>query len=384
MANVVTRKYTDADRPGFSRVRSVTYRGGDPVLPDERILRDDCIGFVCEEGQEIFGASTILDMTARKGSAQLRCGGLAAVGVVPEKRGSGIGSVMMRDMVRLLREDGFDLASLYAFRETYYRKFGYEVCGKRYRVRCPQSRLPKKDASITVRELPAKDWCSIKDCYAKFASRYASMNDRKPDQWWRTLGGDKPLQIYVAGDPIEAYAVMRLNSGFWEDQVVKEFVWTTHESYLALLGLFRSLGINKTAIEWDEPADSPLLASLLDQGIEVQLSRPIMFRMLDVSRCFTVLRPKTAGRFGMQVLDDIVPENDGMWSVQFDENKVEVSRGGAPDFVIDIRQLTQSFFGDPSLSDLARMGLVTVKNPEAFENALNLLQPEYVYCTDFF
>ena len=282
MSSFNVRPYEPRDQEGFGHVRSRVYRGGDPVLPDDRLLRDDSLGFVIESGGTIIGAATVLDMTCSRQGEMHRCGGIAAVAVLPEWRGSGAGSVLMRGMNDQLPDHGFEVASLHPFSDRWYARFGYVGLGVRLAIRCPAHQMPAFHNALPVREISAADWRHLEPVCKHFARTYNGYNLRTPDQWWRTLGGDTPLAVYVVGDPVEAYAVIRLRGDFWVDQEVREFLWTTDRGYQAMLALFKSLAMNKTAVTWTEPFDSPFCAHYLDRGSKVEWVPPIMFRKLGV------------------------------------------------------------------------------------------------------
>src|SRR5436309_7767449 len=132
MSNVIVRAYEPRDDEAFRHVRAMTFRGGEGVKPDEKLLRSDCLAYVAELNGETVAATTVIDMTATLGEHALRCAGLAAVGVLPEHRRGGIGTALMNIVLPLLRAEGFAIASLYPFSAAYYRKFDYAYCGTRY------------------------------------------------------------------------------------------------------------------------------------------------------------------------------------------------------------------------------------------------------------
>jgi predicted acetyltransferase len=381
MSEIVVRRYEPRDSDGFRHVRSVAYRNGETVTADEKLLRDDCIGYVAEVDGEIVAATTVIDMTATKHGTALRCAGLAAVAVVPEKRKAGVGTRMMSQILRLLKEEGFVIASLYPFRASFYRKFGYEFCGTRYLLNVPSQRLPAVAADLTPRLLPYENRSEIYDCYRQFCSRYAGMNLRlTEDQWWRVLGGDTPLKIYVVGDPIEGYIVLRLNSDFWNNQSVKELVFNTGRAYQSLISFFSSLAINKNAMEWREPGDSPFMSSYVDQGTTTTQEHNIMFRILDVPKALQCVKSSGKGQFNFAITDPGLPENDGPWELCFEPSGVSISRSEDADFTLTIGQLTQAFLGEPSLQALKDNFQVAAVP----DQALRFFEPQPVYCTDFF
>jgi len=217
-------------------------------------------------------------MTYSRNGLHHKCAGIAAVGVLPEWRGRQAGTALMEGLLSCVRERGFEVASLYPFRDTWYARFGFVTHGVRYEVKAP--RVPNVTSELEVLQLEPGRWDSLMPVLEAWSHRYDGINRRTPDQWWRALGGDTPLAVYVAGDPVEAYAVVRLVGDFWVPQEVKEFVWTTDRGYRALLGLFRGLAMNKTHVVWPEPADSPYLSEHFDRPVEVKLIGPAMYRLV--------------------------------------------------------------------------------------------------------
>jgi predicted acetyltransferase len=389
MANLIVREFEPKDDAGFRHVRAMVYRNGEPVKPEDTILPEDCIGYVGELDGEIVCAATVIDMTATRGEATLRCAAIAAVGVLPERRRGGYGGQLMAEMTTLLREKGIAIASLYPFRASFYNKYGYMHSGKRFEISCPSDRLPKFDSELDPVELKGEDRQRIFPCYDQFANRYSGMNRRNELQWMRILGRDNPFAVYAVGDPVEAYAVLRINSDFWEKQTIKEFAWSTGRGYRSMLSFFRSLGINKTHIEWNEPGDSPFLGFHLEQGAAVKLDRSIMFRLINVQEALRNLVCEVPGEFCLKVHDPHEPLNVGPWQVCFGLDGTQVKRTVAePDFEIGIGHLTQAFFGEPSLEQIEREGLLLngshANRKVGVEAAIRFFGHANAYCMDFF
>ena len=88
-----------------------------------------------------------------------------------------------------------------------------------------------------------------------------------------------PPFVFAAGEPIEAYAIVRLTLD--TDLSVIEFVWTTLRGYETMLGTLAGAGINRQSITWDEPSNGPFLSSKwFTRGMTAQLPNPSMFRVL--------------------------------------------------------------------------------------------------------
>lgn len=387
MAGVSVRPYEPRDADGFFEVMALTYNNGLPVENREDWVVDRD-AFVAEADGRIVGGFFAHRFTATRGAATLRCGAVAGVAVAPDMRRGGIGARMMEAYSQYANRHGITLSSLYGFREEWYRRYGYEVAGRRIRIVCPSHRLPKIESELPVKRLGPDDWPLIEPCFLKFAHSRSGVNTRAGvGQWKRVLGENKPLTIYAFGDPVESYVAISHQTAFWVEQGVSEFVWTSRRGYEAGLSFLRQLGMNKTSVAWYEPSDSPFYAQYLDQGVEVRIERPIMFRVNDVRGALAAMpvSPKAgSGSFSVQLRDQIVPENEGCWRVDYSADNVSVSRTDSAGIRMDIRQFAQVFLGDPSLGELLRHEAVEVLDDRHVEPALRFFEPLPVYCGDFF
>ncbi len=383
MSAVSVRPVQEADLDGYYNVRSVTYNDGDPIPPEQRVFKHSR-GFVAEHEGEIKGAFNILDLTCTRGDALLKCGGVAGVAVLPHERRSGVGKAMMEYWVRQARAEGIHLASLYGFSETYYRQFGYEVCGKRVKITCPGPKLPVLKHRLPLRLLSPEDWQQIDPCYQAFAHARSGLSMRNENQWMRIVSENRPLKMYVAGDPVEAYAVVSHKVDFWTTDHISEVGWSTAEGYAGLMDILRGLAVNKAGLTWFEPSDSPFLAAYLDTKVEAAIERPIMFRVCDVPEALRALKPEKFGQFSIRVRDELVPENEGPWRVAYLGNRMNVQPSEHADLEMDVTHFAQAFLGDPSFTDLLRNGFVKVNNANALVPASRLFAPLPVYCPEFF
>jgi len=381
MPQITVRPYEEKDREAFFHVRAMTFNDGRPIPVEDQVFKTTR-GFLAEIENQIAGVFVILDFTCTRGRATLRDAAVAGVAVLPEFRMSGVGGAMMKWALKHFREEGIPMASLYAFRESYYRNFGYEVCGSRVKTTLPNSRYPKIKPELPIRRLNLDEIAAIKPCYDAFCHQRSGMNIRTDNHWSRVLGKD--ISIYAAGDPVEAYILVNHQWQFWEGQSVSEFVWTSRRGYDAIVSVLCGIGINKTSVDWYEPSDSPYLYRYEDQGVKHQIERLVMYRATDVKACLEALKPDHSGTFSITIQDDLIPENRGPWRVEFSPNSVKVAPTESGEIEIPIRHFVQALLGEPSLADLARNDLINVKSLKAMQAAELLLPPNPTYCTDFF
>src|SRR5579862_6249541 len=121
MSDIVVRPYEPRDQEQTWHVRAMTYNSGRPIPVEQQVYKTST-PYVAEHKGKIVGTFVVIDMTCTRGDrAAWKTGGIAGVAVLPEERQSGVGSAMMRWALRYMREQGYVIASLYGFREPYYR-----------------------------------------------------------------------------------------------------------------------------------------------------------------------------------------------------------------------------------------------------------------------
>jgi predicted acetyltransferase len=289
---------------------------------------------------------------------------------------------MMAQSLKLFHQEGIPIASLYAFRESYYRKFGYEVCGSRVKISVPNNRYPKIQPILPIRRLTLSEVGLLQPCYSSFCHQRSGMNLRTEAHWNRVVGKD--TSIYAAGDPIEAYLIVNHQWQFWEGQTISELIWTTERGYDAILSMAASIGINKNSIDWYEPSDGPYISRYFDQGVKANVERLVMYRVIDVPESLRAMRNKHKGEFTLAIDDSILQENSGPWHVSFSADGTRVERTKSAQIRMTIGRFTQALLGEPSLNDMIRNGTVCCENREALHSMELLLPPSPTYCTDFF
>lgn len=336
---------------------------------------------VIREGKPVSACSTYSYDIVR-GSSTLNCAGIAAVGTLAGERRTGAGHFLMSSVVKDCAERGFDISALYPYRETYYRRFGYATCGWRYQIKCPQARIPKVESPLSVRQLQMDELMLLNDTYETFIRSRSGSPLRTENDWQHRMGKRKPY-VFAFGDPVEAY-IWATHDDFWGDVQVGEMAWKSAAGYRACLSLIGSIAANMSTVTWSEPPDSPMITSYLDQGIEVTISRPTMFRILNVENTFQKLTPGKEGTFEFEVRDRLVSSNDGQWKVSSDHSGTAVSRGSKPDFSLEIEELSQALMGQPSLFRLGQSERIKIIDSDGFKRASEALDELPVVMMEFF
>lgn len=301
---------------------------------------------------------------------ELKNAGVGVVATLPEARNTGLATYCMNQLHLICREQGFDIASLYGFRDTFYRKFGYESCGWRWQIRCPIDRLPNIKGELPVRQIMPDDIDQLDECYRNFIRGMSGSCFRNADHWADRMG-KKPPSIYAVGEPVEGYLWANVG-GFWNDMEIGEIAWSSKRGYDSLLSLIRGLAVNKSAVVWAEPPKSPFLARFMDAGITAHWHRHTMFRVLNLESVMTKLSESRPTKpFQIKLVDPLIPANQ------------KVFGSGGELIEVPVQAFSQIVMGDPSVDTLVKEGQI-VGDPTAIDALASFFTEQQVCCMEFF
>ena len=387
------REYREDDRQQLGTIWSAAFDGGDPnpnldncdVPLDGRSPDEDSQVFVADEDGLVSGGFQIFYTPVTCRGSVFKCAGMSGVAVAPAARKRHIGSAMMISGIEHMHGTGETVTNLHAAHEIFYRRFGWECCGRDVHMTCPVPLFPKMDCPLPICQLSVENWSAFEPAYEKFAYRYSGMRtSRKGFGLSRlTQTGGTPPFVFAAGDPVEAYALLRLTSN--KDLDVIEFVWSTLEGYESILATLAGVGINRQAITWAEPSNGPFLSSKwFTRGITARLPDPSMFRVINVPDSLTGLSTTESGTFTMVIDDEILPSNRGPWRVSYSPEGVHVEPTDNGDLQMDIRQYSQAWLGEPSLENLLEHSFVSCSSGDAVKAATAVLPPKTTYTLEYF
>jgi predicted acetyltransferase len=167
--------------------------------------------------------------------------GLAAVAVAPECRRMGIGRRMCVEALRMGRESGCLLSTLFPFRSDFYARLGYTLVGELHRYRFNTAGLPPFGGREEVGSLSEERGPGLlADFYSRMLPRTHGLIHRTAAMWRDRLSGRKMVYgVYRDDGSLSGYLIAtgsRERSPERHTLQVNELLAGDTDSYRALLG----------------------------------------------------------------------------------------------------------------------------------------------------
>ncbi len=335
--------------------------------PDQPLMR------VGRRTGEIVGRSRVIPMGQWFSGRVVPMAGIGGVAVAAEHRSGGVGTAVATDFIRVARQHGYAISTLFPASLPLYRKVGYELAGASYHyeipigITAPPRRLVD---GITVRAW--RDGIEpLKPLYDQEAARTAGQLDRPPTFWRGVLDeGQRAVHAFVAerdGSPV-GYLAFTQSGQYDADRYieVRDFVSTERAATRALWGFMAGHTGTVSAVRlWGSAADHRL-ADLPHRGQKVLVTEPWMIRIIDLPAAL-VARGYPAGvtaEVHLDYHDDILPENTGRWLVRVADGRATVEPGGDGRIVATSRGLAPVYTGYLSAAVVAEPGLLVASDAD--------------------
>lgn len=346
--------------------------------------------YVVEEGGEARATATVLPLEVFMDGGPAPMGGVAAVSAHPAYRRRGYAGELMRATLRGMRERGMHLSMLWPFAHAFYRVYGWELAGEAIWYTLKPSDLPTSSEQKHIRSYVENDLPRMMALLEEVASRYPCCVRRSEGRWREYLGHDEQeVVVYEVEGRIEGYVVYRM-SGWREDRdpprklSIRELVAGTVGAREALISFMAAQNPLEFEIEHSTPRGEPLHPFLRSSYVKAEIEPEFMLRLVDVEGALNLLDLAVDEPFVLEVSDDVIPENDGPYTI----GDGEVARGAevGEKISLDVRQLAQLCAGYLPARRLADHGLIQTSSPEALEilEALFPVGDPWVYSPDHF
>jgi predicted acetyltransferase len=332
------------------------------------------------------------------GSVSLAAAGVTWVSVLPSHRRRGVLSSMMRRQLADIRDRGEPLAVLWASESVIYSRYGYgramwHADLTLYRGEGALARTAPADAGLRMRLAePAAAIPELAKVYDAVLPSRPGFIARTESWWQRTVfdppdrrHGTSPLHCVLAEDDDgpRGYALYSAVSRWDSDTSlpdsalhVREMVAADAAASAALSADLLSRDLTAEFRLRGRPVDDPLLYQLADpRRARPRLKDALWVRIIDVPGALARRRYSAPADVVLQVRDDLLPANAGLWRLTTGEAAphgsglaatcVPASSSAAPDVVLDVTQLGAAYLGGTTLGALAGAGLVAEGRPGA-------------------
>jgi predicted acetyltransferase len=332
------------------------------------------------------------------GSVSLAAAGVTWVSVLPSHRRRGVLSSMMRRQLADIRDRGEPLAVLWASESVIYSRYGYgramwHADLTLYRGEGTLARTAPADGGLRMRLVePAAAIPELAKVYDAVLPSRPGFIARTESWWQRTVydppdrrHGTSPLHCVLAEDDDgpRGYALYSAVSRWDSDTSlpdsalhVREMVAADAAASAALSADLLSRDLTAEFRLRGRPVDDPLLYQLADpRRARPRLKDALWVRIIDVPGALARRRYSAPADVILQVRDDLLPANAGLWRLTTGEAAPggsglaatcgPASSSAAPDVVLDVTQLGAAYLGGTTLGALAGAGLVAEGRPGA-------------------
>lgn len=291
---------------------------------------------VFDEDGTLLGGMIMLEMDCRFEGNDCRFLGIGGVVTDPAERRRGAIRQIFEEGLPRLRNEGFVFSALYPFSHVFYRKFGYELCIIKERVKFAPGSLRKdlhRAASIR-RILPDEPDGGMKQVYDQYIAN-KNLAVLRDEEHWKSLRSGTPWEnlkysyvLYNEENAPMAYWVGTMAKG--DDGAtltIADMAYTCREGMESIFAMFCTMNEVGT-IRMNLPQDIPIRYLMEDPyNVDVESSCGGMVRVMDAEKALAMLpAPALQGSCTVEVSDGQIPENNGCFTITSDGKQLTVSR----------------------------------------------------------
>jgi predicted acetyltransferase len=346
----------------FSSAARVDYDDAEVYVPDEHRL-------VAVDDGRVIGHLGVWPFRQAFMGRAVPMGGVAAVAVADDRRGTGVGSRLLAAGLDHMDHAAMAISSLYPSTPTPYRRWGWEFAGMFIRRRIATRELldvPAPADGVALRPYAPADLeavVAVHDALTltepgglvtgePWLRRALQPDPDEPEIAIVATRDDRPAGLVLAAktppDDDHSSFGLRVRRLFGTDRDVERALWRFigHHHPVAAMTTFVS-----------RPAD-PLLFDL-PHGMYVRgpASEHFMTRLVDAPAAIAA-RGWTAvsATVELEIVDDRRPTNSGRFVLEVDDRAAALTRGGTGRVTVEIGALSSLYTGFVTAAQLQRAG----------------------------
>ncbi|HEY9725509.1 MAG TPA: GNAT family N-acetyltransferase [Chroococcales cyanobacterium] len=329
-----------------------------PQLSDYWKYYSNSIGLenfrVIRDATEVIGGLAILQMGQWIAGQRIPMAGIAAVGVLPEHRGTGVAIELMSQTLKELYAQGVLLSTLYPATQRLYRKAGYEQAGTCCHWKLPIESIQLSDRTLPIQAVPPQPEF-FHNLYQQWAVNNSGNVDRSSAMWEFLLQPPhEKVYAYLIGSPTQPEGYIIFNQSPNQEpgtgdynMFVRDWVALTAAAARRLWTFIADHRSQANSVLWRGPALDPFLLLLPEQTGKIGLLQRWLLRVVDVEKALS-RRGYPEGvnaELHLDIKDELLSENNGQFVLRVSQGRGEVRRGGKGELQLDIRALAPLYTG---------------------------------------
>lgn len=354
---------------------------------------------VLETGGQYAATAVLMPMAQFFGGNSVRTRGVAGVGVRPEYRRDGVGSLLMAEILREVEDGGEALSVLYASTTKFYRALGYEIAGFHCAASLETSYLPVVRTELEIRELTEDDRPAMQEIVRGNGQVTPGHMDRCDYLWPRILKPrGKPSQAFGVFDDqgkLRGFLAFTLSVSEQLDEFhameLRVFEAADAEGLQGLMAILRSHHSMVRELHTTLPPQNPFWTFLPEQRARMRVREQFLIRLVRVADALTQRGyPRgMAGEIQLDIDDPVIPANSGIWHLRVRDGRGSVARVADQDSAsenrvrLDAGALAALYSGHQPAENLAVLGRAE-GSPEALAMASALFVSRAVSCPEMF
>lgn len=350
-------------------------------------------GVFSDDEAELMGTIVVNNFIANFDNSSVKMGGIGGVATLPQYRHRGVIKNCFNHALLDMYNNDFVISTLYPFSRAYYRQFGFENGPFIREHTISLVALPTKSVGGTIEQLfPGDDFSPLTEIYNNFCKRYNLAICRKNYPELPSIENllEQKRYIYLWRDENNnprgfCIAKKTDNQTFnctYNFGLHNAFFALDAKAYQALFHFIRSSFISDyNFLKLDVP-ESIHLDSLVQEGnrFETNLLYNGMVRIINCKKALEICHCKNKGSLIIQIEDKIIPQNNGTWHIDFENNKPNqvTKTTESPDITMPISSFSQLICGIKTAEDLTMMPEVIIHNKMAKFDNIFYTKPCYI------
>lgn len=309
--------------------------------------------------------------------------GMAGITVLPEFRGRGVGTRLMRGLAEQAVTMGEPISVLYPATVPVYRHLGWELAGAQSRYALPAAQLRTLGGDTRLRRVGTEDIQDLRElCATALRRGRVSGPLLWPESEWLRRVSDPETFVYRADDGVVVY-------GWHGSDLLVHFLWGATESTLRSLWAVVGSGssVARTVYAYLSP-DDPLFWLLPEEAGQEVEQHGWMLRILDVAAALSARGYPTGvdAAFTLTVDDGQGEAAAKTYRLSVGGGEGKVADAPAPEpgaLRLTSRGLAALYAGRP-LAAIKAAGLGSSGDPAAAELVDAVFATSTAYLTDYF